>query len=108
MLLSFDVGIMPVRDDIWSRGKCGLKLIQYCASGLPAISHPFGVSREIIEEGQSGFLRQHIEEWREAIECLKNNAALRKRMGKRARAIAEERYSLEVWGPRVAGMIDGL
>ena len=108
MLLNFDVGIMPVRDDIWSRGKCGLKLIQYCASGLPSISHPFGVSREIIEEGQNGFLRQHIEEWREAIDRLKNDVALRKRMGRRARAIAEERYSLKVWGPRVAGMINSV
>jgi glycosyltransferase involved in cell wall biosynthesis len=99
---------MPVRDDIWSRGKCGLKLIQYCASGLPSISHPFGVSREIIEEGQNGFLRQHIEEWREAIDRLKNDVALRKRMGRRARAIAEERYSLKVWGPRVAGMINSV
>ena len=108
LLLSFDTGIMPVREDIWSRGKCGLKLIQYCASGLPSISHPFGVSREIIEEGESGFLRQHIGEWREAIERLNSDVSLRKRMGKRARAIAEERYSLEVWGPRVAGMIDSL
>jgi glycosyltransferase involved in cell wall biosynthesis len=108
LLLSFDTGIMPVREDIWSQGKCGLKLIQYCASGLPSISHPFGVSREIIEEGQSGFLRQHIEEWREAIERLDNDVSLRKRMGRRARAIVEERYSLEVWGPRVAGMIDSL
>ncbi len=108
VLLSFDVGIMPVRDDIWSRGKCGLKLIQYCASGLPSVSHPFGVSREIIEEGQNGFLGQHIEEWREAIGRLKNDVALRKRMGRRARAIAEEKYSLKVWGPRVAGMIDSL
>ena len=69
---------------------------------------PFGVSREIIEEGQNGFLGQHIEEWREAIGRLKNDVALRKRMGRRARAIAEEKYSLKVWGPRVAGMIDSL
>ncbi len=108
MLLSFDAGIMPVRDDIWSQGKCGLKLIQYCASGLPSISHPFGVSGEIMEEGESGFLREHIGEWREAIERLRDDVSLRKRMGKRARAIAEERYSLKVWGPRVAGMIDSL
>ncbi len=108
MLLSFDIGIMPVRDDIWSRGKCGLKLIQYCASGLPSISHPFGVSGEIVEEGQSGFIREHIEEWREAIERLEHDVSLRQRMGKRAREIAEERYSLKVWGPRVAGMIDNL
>ena len=106
MLLSFDVGIMPVRDDVWSRGKCGLKLIQYCASGLPSVSHPFGVSEQIIEDGESGFLRQDVDGWREAIERLRDDGALRKRMGRRARAIAEERYSLEVWGPRVAGMIE--
>jgi glycosyltransferase involved in cell wall biosynthesis len=108
MLLSFDIGIMPVRDDIWSRGKCGLKLIQYCAAGLPSLSHPFGVSREIIEEGQSGFLRRDIEEWREAIDRLMHDVALRTRMGRRAREIAEERYSLRVWGPHAAAIADSL
>src|SRR5208283_2921613 len=49
LLLSFDVGIMPVRDDLWSLGKCGLKLIQYGASGLPSVSHPIGTSTDIIE-----------------------------------------------------------
>ncbi len=107
-LLGFDVGIMPVRNDIWSRGKCGLKLIQYCAAGLPSVSHPFGVSEQIVEDGQSGFLRQDIMGWREAIDRVKNDGALRARMGKRARRIAEERYSLHVWGPRVAELVDGL
>jgi glycosyltransferase involved in cell wall biosynthesis len=108
LLLSFDVGMMPVRDDIWSLGKCGLKLIQYAASGLPSISHPIGVSGEIIEEGESGFLRKDLEGWREALERLVNDVDLRKRMGKKARLIAEERYSLEVWGPRVAKIVDSL
>jgi len=108
MLMGFDAGIMPIRDDVWSRGKCGLKLIQYCASGLPAVSHPFGVSGEIIEDGRSGFLRQDVEGWREAIERLRDDGYLRKEMGRRARAIAEERYSLAVWGPRVAAIMNGL
>ena len=108
MLLGFDAGVMPARDDAWSRGKCGLKLIQYAASGLPSISHPFGVSNEIVEDGASGFLRRDIDGWREAIERLRDDAELRKRMGKRAREIAEERYSLKVWGPRVAEIIGGL
>jgi glycosyltransferase involved in cell wall biosynthesis len=108
LLLGFDVGIMPVRDDIWSRGKCGLKLIQYAASGLPAISHPLGVAGEIIEEGESGFLREDTEGWREAVRRLRDDVQLRKAMGRRARAIAEERYALQVWGPRVAAMVDAL
>jgi glycosyltransferase involved in cell wall biosynthesis len=108
MLLGFDAGIMPARNDVWSRGKCGLKLIQYAACGLPSISHPFGVSNEIIEDGVSGFLRAGIDGWREAIERLRDDAALRKRMGMRARAIAEERYSLKCWGPRVAGIVGSL
>ena len=87
---------MPVRDDVLSLGKCGLKLIQYAASGLPSISHPIGVSGEIIEEGENGFLRKDLEGWREALERLANNVDLRKRMGRKARLIAEERYSLEV------------
>ncbi|MGD0229531.1 MAG: glycosyltransferase family 4 protein [Syntrophorhabdales bacterium] len=108
LLLSFDVGTMPVRDDIWSRGKCGLKLIQYAAAGLPSITHPVGVSREIVEEGETGFLRQDIEGWREAVDRLRGDLDLRRSMGVKARALAEERYSLAKWGPRVASMIDSL
>lgn len=108
LLLTFDVGIMPVRSDIWSLGKCGLKLIQYSAAGLPSVSHPVGVSAEIVEEGASGFLRESIEGWRDALEQLGRDANLRKRMGRRARTVAEERYSLAVWGPRVAEIVGGL
>ena len=107
-LLSFDVGMMPVRNDLWSLGKCGLKLIQYAASGLPSISHPIGVSGEIVEDGESGFLREDVEGWREALGRLGSDADLRRRMGTRARAIAEERYSLDIWGPRVAKILDDL
>ncbi len=108
LLLSFDIGLMPVRDDIWSRGKCGLKLIQYGASGLPSVSHPIGVSSDIIEDGENGFLRPDTEGWREAIERLISDAELRRRMGKKARAVVEERYSLQTWGPRVADLMDSL
>jgi glycosyltransferase involved in cell wall biosynthesis len=108
MLLGFDAGVMPARDDIWSRGKCGLKLIQYFATGLPAISHPYGVSSEIIEDGENGFLRKDEEGWREAIELLRGDLDLRRTMGSKARKTAEERYCLRVWGPRVADIIDGL
>jgi glycosyltransferase involved in cell wall biosynthesis len=107
-LLSFDTGIMPIRDDLWSRGKCGLKLIQYGAAGLPSLSHPFGVSNEIIDEGENGFLRKDIAGWVDALERLQADFSMRKRMGRRARAIVEERYSLLRWGPHIASILDGL
>jgi glycosyltransferase involved in cell wall biosynthesis len=107
-LLSLDVGLMPVRDDIWSRGKCGLKLVQYMAAGLPSVTHPVGVANEMIEEGVNGFLRADSAGWQEALEELSRNRQLRERMGRAAREIVEDRYSLEVWGPRVAEIIDGI
>lgn len=108
VLLDFDIGIMPVRGDIWSKGKCGLKLVQYGAAGLPSISHPLGVSNEIIQDGENGFLRKDEEGWRQAIDVLRADVDLRKRMGKKAREIAEEKYCLRIWGPRVADIIDNL
>lgn len=108
MLNSFDIGVMPLRDDIWSRGKCGLKLIQYMASGLPSIAHPFGVAQEIISNGVNGMLRRDIDGWKEAIEVLSSDTQKRAIMGKAARDVIEERYSLRVWGPRVVEIIENL
>ncbi len=107
-LLSFDMGIMPLRDDLWSRGKCGLKLIQYMASGLPSVVHPVGVTREMIEDGVNGFLRSGSDEWKDALETLAGDADLRRNMGLKARETAEIKYALKIWGPRVAEIIDGL
>ncbi len=107
-LLSCDMGIMPVRDDIWSRGKCGLKLIQYMASGLPSLTHPVGVAQEMIDDGINGFLRADTDGWLEAIDELSRNPAKRERMGRAARETAEEKYSLKMWGPRVAEILDNL
>ncbi len=104
-LLSFDTGIMPVRDDIWSRGKCGLKLIQYMAAGLPAVTHPVGVARDMVKDGVNGFLRNSRDEWMEALERLSKDTALRSRIGKAAREYVEEKYSLRIWGPRVSEII---
>ncbi|MCX8110952.1 MAG: glycosyltransferase family 4 protein [Syntrophorhabdaceae bacterium] len=107
-LLSLDMGIMPLSDDVWSKGKCGLKLIQYMAAGLPSVTHPVGVAEQMIEDGVNGFLRSDIKGWRSAIEELSKDASLRKKMGMAAREVAEYRYSLHVWGPRVSEIIDSL
>ena len=107
-LLDFDMGIMPVRDDVWSRGKCGLKLIQYMAAGLPSLTHPVGVAREMIENGVNGFLREGLDGWKDAVNELSGNVDLRKRMGKAAREFAEDKFSLQSWGPKVAEIINSL
>jgi glycosyltransferase involved in cell wall biosynthesis len=108
LLLSFDIGVMPLRDDIWSRGKCGLKLIQYMASGLPSIAHPFGAAQEIISDGVNGMLRSDMDSWKDAIETLSRDITQRVRIGRAARDAIEERYSLRVWGPKVREIIKSL
>lgn len=108
LLLSFDAGIIPARDDIWSQGKCGLKLIQYMSSGLPSIGHPFGVAKNIVQDGVNGFLRSDLGGWKDAIDLLSKEMSLRINMGINARKDAEAKYSLKVWGPEVANIIGTL
>ena len=107
-LKSFDVGIMPLSDTPWTRGKCGLKLIQYMACGLPVVASPVGVNKEIVEHGINGFLAETDEEWVQAISTLKDNPELRKRMGEAGRHKVEEKYSLQVTAPRLIKLIRSL
>lgn len=97
-----DIGIMPLTDTPWARGKCGYKLIQYMACGLPVIASPVGVNSEIVEHGVNGFLASTRAEWTEALRTLLSDPALRARMGNEGRRKVERDYSLQVWGPRVA------
>jgi glycosyltransferase involved in cell wall biosynthesis len=103
-----DIGIMPLRDDPWARGKCGYKLIQYMACGLPVIASPVGVNAEIVEHGVNGFLASTKEEWFEALQKLIENPKLRAEMGRVGREKVEKQYSLQVYGPRVAQLIQEL
>lgn len=100
-----DIGVMPLTDTPWARGKCGYKLIQYMACGLPVVASPVGVNAEIVEHGVNGFLASSEAEWRKALATLLGDPALRKRMGLAGRRKVEEQYSLQVWGPRVAAML---
>lgn len=104
-ILDMDLGLMPLMDTPWARGKCGYKLIQYMACGLPVIASPVGVNRDIVQHGVNGFLAETDAEWRAALATLLGDPALRMKMGQAGRAIVEERYSLQVWGPRVAEML---
>ncbi|MCE6949625.1 glycosyltransferase family 4 protein [Cereibacter sphaeroides] len=100
-----DLGVMPLADDPWARGKCGYKLIQCMACGLPVVASPVGVNAEIVEHGVNGFLATTEAEWREALTTLLREPELRQRMGKAGRRKVEQQYSLQVWGPRVAQML---
>jgi glycosyltransferase involved in cell wall biosynthesis len=100
-----DIGIMPLTDTPWARGKCGYKLIQYMACGVPVVASPVGVNSEIVEHGVNGFLASTEEEWREAIGTLLNDSSLRRRMGDAGRNKVEQSYSIQTWGTRVAKML---
>jgi glycosyltransferase involved in cell wall biosynthesis len=93
-----DVGIGWLPDDLWSRGKCGLKVIQYQAAGLPVLTNPVGVHPEMIEHGVSGFLATSNEQWIQAVRALAADPSLRQRMGRAARASVESAYSVTAWG----------
>ncbi len=91
------VGISLVPDDLWSRGKCGLKVLQYQAASLPVLANPVGVHPEMIEPGQTGWLPRSPRDWVEAVRTLADDPASRIKMGRNARANVETRYSVKGW-----------
>jgi len=101
----FDVGIMPLPDNPHNRGKCGLKLIQYMACGRPVVGTPIGVNAEIIQHGVNGFHATTVAQWVCALEELRVNRTLQEQMGQAGRRLIEQRYSLAVAAPRLAGLL---
>lgn len=93
-LSMIDIGIMPLPDDEWSKGKCGFKLLQYMSMGIPAVASPVGVNTQIIEDGVCGFTCTSENEWKEKLSILITNKKLRTSMGARGRQVVEERYSV--------------
>ena len=100
-----DIGIMPLPDEPWARGKCGYKLIQYMACGLPVIASPVGVNSEIVEHGVNGFLATTEQEWRAALTKLIGDPDLRRRMGDAGRAKVDAEFSLRVHAPRLVEIL---
>ncbi len=105
LIQGMDIGIMPLPDEPWARGKCGYKLIQYMACGLPVIASPVGVNADIVDHGSNGFLASVPQEWAAAVTALTENAALRLTMGAEGRRKIERAYSLAAHGPRLAAML---
>jgi glycosyltransferase involved in cell wall biosynthesis len=93
-LQSFDIGLMPLEDNPFSRGKCSFKLLQYMAVGIPVIASPVGMNKQVVQD--NGFLCETEEEWLDSLLVLCQNKELRQKMGKRSREIAENDYSTQV------------
>lgn len=103
-----DVGVYPLLDDEWSKGKCGFKAIEFMACGVPVVATAVGVNREIIKDGVNGFLASTEEEWVEKLGRLLADRELRRRFAEAGRRTVEERYSLHVHAPTLAATLRGV
>jgi hypothetical protein len=104
-LAETDIGISWLPDDLWSLGKCGLKVLQYMAAGLPVVANPVGIHCRLVVDGQTGFLAATPAEWARAITRLADDPSLRTRMGTAARQRVAEYYGVQQWGPRLAALL---
>jgi len=99
LIQEFDIGIMPLSDSPWEKGKCAYKLIQYMACGLPVIGSDIGANRDVVIHGENGFLAKTHNDWFEYLEILINNPEKRTSMGKISRKIVEKSYSIKAIFP---------
>ena len=95
LIREMDIGIMPLEDGPWEKGKCGYKLIQYMASGVPVVASPVGVNPAIVDGAGCGLLANHVDEWGEAFRKLISDVALRERLGRAGRAAVRREFSIE-------------
>ncbi|MFZ5875336.1 MAG: glycosyltransferase family 4 protein [Nitrospirota bacterium] len=105
-LQSFDIGVMPLRDTPWTQGKCGYKILQYMAVGVPAVASPVGFNRTLIEDGVNGFLPTSPDQWYTVLARLIEDHALRREIGLRGRRTVEERFSLERYAADLSRVLD--
>ena len=106
-LADCDIGLAPLPDDAWTRGKSGYRCIQYAAAGLPAVASPVGANREVVRDGETGMLATSPEEWHAALLALYRDRPLRLRMGAAARARASE-YHLARYASSYLALIQEL
>lgn len=107
-LSTFDIGIMPLPDDEWAKGKCGLKGLQYMALGIPTIMSPVGVNTEIIRDGENGMLATSTEEWVTKLVQLIASAELRTTIGNAAVQTVKDSYSVDAWKDEYVRLLSGL
>lgn len=107
-MLRFDVGVMPLPDEPWARGKCGYKLIQYMGCGLPVVASPVGVNMKIVDQGRTGLLASRSDEWAAALRSLAQSPDTRMAMGRAGREKAERDYSLRTTAPCIVSLFTEL
>lgn len=103
-----DIGIMPLVDDEFQRGKCGMKLLQYMAAGLPTVASPVGVNRDITAHGETGFLATSHGEWRDALLALVRSHELRTKQGTAGRRRCETSWSIRRWMPELLRILEAV
>jgi glycosyltransferase involved in cell wall biosynthesis len=104
-LQSFDIGLMPLIDDPWSWGKCGLKIIQYQGVGVPVVCSPIGINRDLVEDGVNGLWATTQEEWEEKLSVLIENHVLREKMGREGRKRVLKGYTIQACAPRLLSLL---
>jgi glycosyltransferase involved in cell wall biosynthesis len=102
------IGVMPLTDDEWARGKCAFKLLQYMAASLPCVASPVGANAEAVIEGRTGYHARDASEWEHALERLIGSAELRARLGAAGRAHLESRYGLQNYQARYVALFENL
>ena len=103
-----DIGVMPLPNDAWSKGKCGLKALQFMALGIPTICSPVGVNTEIIQDGENGFIADTEQEWVDKMGRLLRSVDLRNQLGLAGRATVEQKYSAIAQAPRVYEVLESI
>lgn len=104
-LQDFDIGIMPLEDGPWERGKCGYKLIQYMAAGRPVVASPVGINIDLIREGENGFLASSEDEWCQVLDRLSADPLLRTSLGTAGRRFVEARYTHQAVIPKLVEVL---
>jgi len=107
-LATFDIGLAPLTDDAWARGKCGFRLLQYMAAGVPAVASPVGAQATILVDGETGRLASTPEEWAERVIELIRDRDTARAFGRAARTRAERAFSRRAWGPVFRDALLGL
>jgi glycosyltransferase involved in cell wall biosynthesis len=107
-LISFDIGLMPLNDDLWSRGKCGLKIIQYLSVGVPVVCTPVGINGDIVQDGRNGFWATTPQDWADRLGKLISDPALRVRLGQEGIKTVERGYSLSVTSEKFFQVLQSL
>jgi glycosyltransferase involved in cell wall biosynthesis len=108
VLQDFTVGIMPLSDDLWERGKCSFKMLTYMSVGLPVVASPVGMNEEIFSQAYCGFGPRNHDEWVSAISSLLVNNSLASEMGIAGRRLVERKYSRLAIAPQLIGLIKRL